>query len=433
MYDSPEQPEQSSIDLKVDEVEGTVETVVPDVTVTPPVSTNPELPTCPGCKQQKSIQLLEGWTNVYYCDGVECMELDCFIWNKEHPDSYQPISDSQLSYRSDELEREKARTTAITQAKEPQQPSGQLSLYHGQQSGQSGYVRGYSHQSYGQSISYQQQKGPRVGGDGVVYCDVEDISDGRCPEQAPEVFIPRSMFDQWTHLAGQFNVEWIAYLIGEQQRRDGSYVIRSMRFPPQTSGPTTVDVPDSVQPPRGTIGAVHSHVNMPAFFSGCDDSHSNWPVEIVVNARGEFKMMVRFKLGCGRWAKVASTALRMTAPVDVRTEQKLHDAFKEGKRLERQEEKRKREKGKRSLKVKGDQVIIQPPVNGRGNGKGNGSEGHTYPQLHCLTCDHPRSVHGSGGCNEHDISGICPCRVPYGQGPKDMSMYGYLQSWDWGS
>jgi proteasome lid subunit RPN8/RPN11 len=140
-------------------------------------------------------------------------------------------------------------------------------------------------------------------------CAIKDVSG--CPiAVTPQVRVPNEMYQAWTELAGEFNTEWMAYLIGTFDPSTGDAEITEMYFPPQSASGAHVEMPDENFRARpGTIAAVHSHVRMDAFFSETDTAHANWPVEIVINARGESKMAARIKLECGRYSRVDGKVL----------------------------------------------------------------------------------------------------------------------------
>ncbi len=124
-----------------------------------------------------------------------------------------------------------------------------------------------------------------------------------------KIEMPNSMHQQWVYLAKRFNTEWIAYLRGIE-RPDGIWQIDSMYLPLQVANGAHVDavkVSDGGTPiEAGTIGAVHSHVDMGAFFSGEDEKHMNHPIEMVVNRRGEIAASLRIQLDCGRFSRVTN-------------------------------------------------------------------------------------------------------------------------------
>lgn len=140
-------------------------------------------------------------------------------------------------------------------------------------------------------------------------CEVADVKD--CPiVKAPIVEVPVEMYRTWIELAQEFDTEWMAYLIGTIDAQTGRGTITEMYFPPQSASGAHVEQPDESYRPRpGTIAAVHSHVQMEVFFSKTDEDHANWPVEIVINARGESKMAMRVKLECGRFSRVTGKVM----------------------------------------------------------------------------------------------------------------------------
>lgn len=130
-----------------------------------------------------------------------------------------------------------------------------------------------------------------------------------CPiVKEPEVFVPYAMFRLWVEMAWRIDTEWLAYLTGEQTER--GLEVGDMYFPAQTVGGAHVDTVDELVEIRpGTIGKVHSHAQMKAFFSAQDEAHQNWPVELVVNAKGDVAARQRVQLGCGKWSRVDSKVL----------------------------------------------------------------------------------------------------------------------------
>jgi hypothetical protein len=129
---------------------------------------------------------------------------------------------------------------------------------------------------------------------------------GDCPilgDDKPVVRIPAQMFYDFVHMADKLDVEWLAYLKGAQNGLD--WEIKEFYIPRQSVGGAHVDpIPETqedMQP--DTIGAIHSHVRMAAFWSTTDTDHMNHPVELVVNAHGDMKAMVRVKLECGRFVR----------------------------------------------------------------------------------------------------------------------------------
>lgn len=138
-------------------------------------------------------------------------------------------------------------------------------------------------------------------------CASDEVNE--CPiASKPSVYIPFAMFRLWTEMAFRIDTEWMAYLTGEQTAR--GLEVREMYFPAQTVSGAHVDTVDAlVEIKPGTIGKVHSHAQMGAFFSAQDEAHQNWPVELVINAKGEVVARQRVKLECGRWSRVDSKVL----------------------------------------------------------------------------------------------------------------------------
>lgn len=136
-------------------------------------------------------------------------------------------------------------------------------------------------------------------------CTVTDLKD--CPimkdKKAP-IHIPNRMWESFIYLAKVFTTEWIAYLKGRQQE-DGIYLIESMYFPKQKANGAHVDAEDG-QVQEGTIGAIHSHVAMSAFFSEEDKKHANHEIELVINRKGEWDASVRTKLECSRYTRIGA-------------------------------------------------------------------------------------------------------------------------------
>lgn len=124
-----------------------------------------------------------------------------------------------------------------------------------------------------------------------------------CPVAVkPTVYIPWSMFVKWFFLAGQIKTEWFIYLKGHAHKeKKNVWVITDMYIPEQKATGAhcePIDKPGTVE--EGTIGAVHSHANMNAFFSKEDLDHMNHDVELVINARGEILADAVSTLECNR-------------------------------------------------------------------------------------------------------------------------------------
>lgn len=202
-------------------------------------------------------------------------------------------------------------TTIARMDKGGPQPSSQLPIhyggdrrdvgFHGSDHNHGGWPAG-GHVGYDDHSGGSYTKGTPAEAD-TFRCDSEDIT-AECPiAKTPSVHVPRRLFDEWIALADDNKTEWLAYLIGTYQATGNKWVVEKVYFPPQTATGGHVDVDEDFECHQGTIGAVHSHVRMGVFFSGEDLAHSNWPVEIVINAMGEVKAMIRHKLECGKFAK----------------------------------------------------------------------------------------------------------------------------------
>lgn len=98
------------------------------------------------------------------------------------------------------------------------------------------------------------------------------------------------------------DVEFGVYLLDE----DDDGVIDNIYIPEQEVGPATFDVEDLTNVPEKTVGVMHSHVNMGAFFSCKDDDYlnDNFDISIVMNRKYEYKCAVRIRTDCGRYAHV---------------------------------------------------------------------------------------------------------------------------------
>jgi hypothetical protein len=127
-----------------------------------------------------------------------------------------------------------------------------------------------------------------------------------CPIVEPiDVHVPWEMWQTFVQLTKSFNTEWIAYLKGKYDEKERGWIIESYYFPDQIVSGTHVEALDG-QCQEGTIGAIHSHVDMSVFWSKEDEDHANHIVEIVINRKAEFKLAIRTQLGCGKWSRVES-------------------------------------------------------------------------------------------------------------------------------
>jgi proteasome lid subunit RPN8/RPN11 len=141
-------------------------------------------------------------------------------------------------------------------------------------------------------------------GDDTFTCDA-DVKN--CPIVAKQrIEMPHAMYNTWLYLCKRFDTEWLAYLKGVCE--DGVWKITEMYFPKQRVQAAHVEAEDG-EVLEGTIGSVHSHVSMGAFFSAEDESHFNHPVEIVINRAGDCKVALRVQLECGRYSRVEAAIL----------------------------------------------------------------------------------------------------------------------------
>ncbi|KKL07822.1 hypothetical protein LCGC14_2582160, partial [marine sediment metagenome] len=145
--------------------------------------------------------------------------------------------------------------------------------------------------------------------------------------------MPVEMWQSLWQLTALSNNEWIAYLIGKLE--DGKALIEEVYFPEQTVTGASCEVPTEVEAKPNTIGAIHSHVGMEAFWSKTDEDHANWPIEIVLNRKGDYKALMRVKLECGRWSRVnCKLTISASLPSKAMLES-LEESIKKGKEHEK--------------------------------------------------------------------------------------------------
>lgn len=121
------------------------------------------------------------------------------------------------------------------------------------------------------------------------------------------VFIPSDMWQDFIWLTKKFSTEWLAYFKGDKDIKDDgtvSWNVSGFYFPPQTCTGAHVDIPTDYRTEEGTIGDIHSHVDMSAFFSDEDKRHWNWPVHVVLNRKGECEAVVAHHLPCGSTTRI---------------------------------------------------------------------------------------------------------------------------------
>ncbi|KKK63999.1 hypothetical protein LCGC14_2988630, partial [marine sediment metagenome] len=229
-----------------------------------------------------------------------------------------------------------------------------------------------------------------------------------CPiAPKPKIVMPLEMFQSLWQLTALSNNEWIGYLIGKVE--NGRAVIEKVYFPEQTVTGASCEVPTEVKARPDTIGAIHSHVGMEAFWSKTDEDHANWPVEIVLNRKGDYKALMRVKLDCSRWSRVdCKLTVSASLPSKAMLES-LEESIKKG-----------REHAKPTA-----MVTYQPPVAIQRGGYQNayGSWCNTCEKTHglprcvpvCAICGLPEHATGYGcasqRCNDcgtwHRPSEVC--------------------------
>ena len=259
------------------------------------------------------------------------------------------------------------------------------------------------------------------------HCESAEI-EGKCPiMQVPEVHVPYGMWDTFIELADSCDTEWLALLLGRLNVAENRYEVTGFYFPPQTATGTSVDVPTNGPDPRpGTIGAIHSHVKMQAFWSSTDKAHSNWPLEIVINARGEYAALVRFQLKCGGYTKQDSKVMLEGERPDPLGWTELSQAFAQGARLARTKGSAKEDSSEIPIKVPVQTALSLVGGNGGMSSGANsltdtvpddGSAAHEPPDQtqECYECkgvglvDPPVNEYGyiGAGIFEPDICGKC--------------------------
>jgi proteasome lid subunit RPN8/RPN11 len=254
------------------------------------------------------------------------------------------------------------------------------------------------------------------GEDGVFHCAETSELTKECPiAKVPEIFFNNRQWDILLHCTEEYDTEWIALLIGGLEEVNGkpTYMIKDFYFPPQTASGAHVDVPVEVRPKAGVIGAIHSHVGMAVFFSGTDTAHSNWPVEVVINRKREYKAVARHKLKCGEWAKNDTKVFVTGSIIPAATKAQLDLAFSQGQAMEA---------AKRvTTSKKGTKTTVTIPAGIAEDDKAEVAEAivststsiikteHPVNLNQCM-CGHPKSRHGEG-VHSLCLEGKCDCRI----------------------
>lgn len=165
------------------------------------------------------------------------------------------------------------------------------------------------------------------------HCVVDEVTAcSRAPKS--RAWIDPQLWYAMIDLCGSCKNEWLGYLIGEQ--KDDGLHLAELYFPPQTAGGAHVhaETQGDFQAKPGTVAAIHSHVSMQAFFSEVDLKHANWPLEIVLNSRGEYKASMRVTLPCGESMRKDATVVLSTDGRSETIAASLEEAFKVGKERE---------------------------------------------------------------------------------------------------
>lgn len=175
--------------------------------------------------------------------------------------------------------------------------------------------------------------------DGVFHCAESNELTTSCPlnPKVPSILIEAPMWHCFMNLCKEYNTEWIALLIGKLDKDETgapAYIISRFYFPPQVASGAHVEVPTGVRPRPGTIGAIHSHVDMGVFWSSTDREHSNWPVEIVINRKENYEALSRYQLKCGEWAKTKATVYLTGSMLSSAVKTQMDRAFEDGTRLQ---------------------------------------------------------------------------------------------------
>jgi len=216
----------------------------------------------------------------------------------------------------------------------------------------------------------------------VFHCAEANEITTKCPlnPAVPSILIPITMWECFLACCKEYDTEWIALLIGKLDKDSQgkpAYKIDKFYFPPQTASGAHVDVPTGVKPRPGTIGAIHSHVNMGVFWSGTDTAHSNWPVEIVINRREQYESLSRYQLKCGEWAKGKSEVLLTGSYVGKAIDSQVKAAFIAGEALDKANRK----------EMVGKASVYSPPVSSPAI-----MTSQTHPTLFsspsCKACNH---------------------------------------------
>lgn len=137
-------------------------------------------------------------------------------------------------------------------------------------------------------------------------------------------------------LCSEIDSEWMGYLTGTIE--PPLALVEGIYFPLQNAAGAEVSPIGKPEILPGTIGCIHSHVAMNAKFSSTDRDHANWPIEIVINVKGEYEASMRTQLPCGEFMRVESEVLLETSEVHKRWKGEVKEAIAVGDRIRKEEE-----------------------------------------------------------------------------------------------
>lgn len=140
----------------------------------------------------------------------------------------------------------------------------------------------------------------------------EALEDEECPDMDVDrtLILYNSVYFKIRSMMDEMNrKEWMGYLKGFED--DGDIYIEDIYIPEQTV--TSANVNNEEEQPEDSIGMVHSHHSMGAFWSGTDRSsiiHQN-KANMVVDSDMEMEATTLVDLPCGRTAVVDADVLVM--------------------------------------------------------------------------------------------------------------------------
>lgn len=114
-----------------------------------------------------------------------------------------------------------------------------------------------------------------------------------------EIMMNPTMYQSLIHLSAEINTEWLGYFKGTREQVDDTITYRptSIVFPKQEVSGSMCSPTEET---HDTLGIIHSHHSMGAFFSGQDDANVNMNNDFsIVVSNGEMKAVSKVKLPCG--------------------------------------------------------------------------------------------------------------------------------------